>query len=86
MKKTIIAGLALSALFGTLGEVHALNYPWCIRGDTRGASDCHFSTKDQCAADGRGRGFGSQCYQNPPYDPSKGPLGEPITDKRPRRQ
>jgi Protein of unknown function (DUF3551) len=68
MRKPIIAGLAM--LGATLSsEVHAyVNYPWCAVGDTRGM-DCVFSTKEQCAADGRGRGFGTQCGPNPAYNP-----------------
>jgi hypothetical protein len=76
MKKLITAGLALSAVFAALGEVRAaVNYPWCVVGETRG-TECVFTTKEQCAASGRGQGFGSQCRQNPNYNPALGPLGE----------
>ena len=69
MKKSIAAGLALSAVFAALEEVHAYeNYPWCVVGDTRGV-DCVFATREQCAQDGRGRGFGTQCIKNPSYNP-----------------
>ena len=72
MKKLMTAGLSLSAVLTGLGEVKAyVNYPWCIIGDTRGI-DCVFSTLEQCTADGRNRGFGSQCVKNPNYDPKKG--------------
>jgi hypothetical protein len=88
MKALMTAGLSLSAMLTTLGEVKAyVNYPWCIIGDTRGI-DCVFSTFEQCTADGRNRGFGSQCVRNPDYDPKSGPvvnsgvmlnsLGQPI--------
>jgi hypothetical protein len=84
MKKSIAAGLALAAVFAALGEVHAyVNYPWCVVGDTRGV-DCVFSTKEQCAQDGRGRGFGTQCIRNPSYNPKlpsvveQGPRGAPA--------
>jgi hypothetical protein len=94
MKNLITAGLALSAVFTALREVHAyVNYPWCVYGEGRGI-DCVFSTREQCAADGRGRGFGSQCHQNPNYNPALGPVvdqgrgpvqvGPPLTRKRAR--
>jgi Protein of unknown function (DUF3551) len=76
MKKLITAGFALSAMLTASGEVNAyVNYPWCIIGDTRGV-DCVFSTQEQCTADGRNRGFGSQCIRNPDYDPRKGRVVE----------
>jgi Protein of unknown function (DUF3551) len=68
MKKLMIAGVALSALLTGSGQLHALNYPWCAIGEGRGV-DCVFASKMQCAQDGRGRGFGGQCYQNPYYNP-----------------
>jgi hypothetical protein len=74
MKKLMTAGLSLSAVLTPLGEVKAyVNYPWCIIGDTRGI-DCLFMSREQCAVDGRNRGFGSQCIKNPYYDPKKGPV------------
>jgi hypothetical protein len=67
MKKLMTAGFALSALFAASGKVQAeVNYPWCIMGDTR-AIDCYFSSREQCMQDGRNRGFGGQCIQNPAY-------------------
>jgi hypothetical protein len=72
MRKLITAGLALSAVFAALGEVHAsVSYPWCVMGETRGF-ECYFSTREQCAADGRGRGFGGQCIRNPYYNGAGG--------------
>jgi uncharacterized protein DUF3551 len=67
-KLPIMAGLAL--LGATLsGQAQAyVNYPWCYVGDNRGM-DCVFSTRDQCAQDGRNRGFGGQCMKNPNYNP-----------------
>jgi Protein of unknown function (DUF3551) len=71
MTKMLTVGLALSAMFAAVGEVHAyVNYPWCAMGDTRGI-DCVFATKEQCAQDGRGRGFGTQCILNPAYNPGQ---------------
>ena len=69
MKAWITAGLALSAMLAAFGPAHAyVNYPWCAYGESRGV-DCVFSTKEQCAQDGRGRGFGTQCTRNPSYNP-----------------
>jgi Protein of unknown function (DUF3551) len=70
MRKSVIAGLALWAAFAAFaGKTHAdVNYPWCLMGDTRGY-ECVFSTREQCMQDGRNRGFGSQCIQNPYYKP-----------------
>jgi hypothetical protein len=72
MKKLMTAGLSLSAMLAALGQVNAyVNYPWCIIGDHRGI-DCVFSSREQCAQDGRNRGFGGQCIKNPYYDPKQG--------------
>ena len=69
MKKLTTAAFALSALFAASGKVHAeVNYPWCLLGDTRGY-ECVFSSREQCSQDGRNRGFGGQCIQNPFYKP-----------------
>ncbi len=92
MKKLLIAVFSLFAVFTTSGEVQAyVNYPWCIIGDTR-AIDCVFMSREQCAVDGRNRGFGSQCIKNPYYDSKKGPvvgsqnmlnsLGQPLYKPR----
>jgi hypothetical protein len=71
MKKLIAGVLVLSAAFTALmGEADALaNYPWCIIGYHRSV-DCYFSTRDQCAAEGRTLGFGRRCIQNPFYNPA----------------
>ena len=77
MRKSIIAGLALSAAltaFGGKAQAY-VNYPWCLIGDSRGI-DCVFTSREQCAVDGRSRGFGGQCIQNPSYDPTKGRVVE----------
>ena len=84
MKKLIIAGLALSALFAATPQSHAyVNYPWCIHGDSRGM-DCVFSSREQCANDGRNRGFGGQCVPNPFYNPKLGPVVETPPTKKPK--
>jgi hypothetical protein len=78
MKKVMTAGFSLSALFAASGKVHAdVNYPWCLLGDTRGY-ECVFSSREQCAQDGRNRGFGGQCIKNPAFKP-----GAPtVSDKK----
>jgi len=68
MKKSMVAGLVLCALVAASGKASAyVNYPWCIIGDTR-AVDCVFMSREQCAMDGRNRGFGGQCMRNPFYN------------------
>jgi hypothetical protein len=70
MKKSMVAGVALSAVIAATGKANAYtNYPWCIIGDTRGI-DCVFTSREQCSVDGRNRGFGGQCIQNPSYNPA----------------
>lgn len=73
MRKSIIAGLAMcAALAAFAGRAQAyVNYPWCVIGDTRGF-ECVFTSREQCAMDGRNRGFGGQCIQNPSYNPARG--------------
>ena len=73
MRKSITAGLTLlGAMMASAGEVRAyVNYPWCSVGESRGM-DCVFMSREQCAQDGRNRGFGGQCRENPGYDPTKG--------------
>ena len=64
------AGLILAASFAVVENAAAyINYPWCIYGDSRGV-DCSYRSKEECAKSGRGRGFGSQCRQNPSYNPA----------------
>jgi hypothetical protein len=82
MRKSMITGLILgTGLMAFGGQAHAyVNYPWCVRGDGRGM-ECVFSTKEQCAMDGRNRGFGGTCMQNPFYDPTKGRVVESAAAK-----
>jgi Protein of unknown function (DUF3551) len=77
MRKSVLAGLVLwAALAAFAGKAQAyINYPWCIIGDTRGI-DCVFTSREQCALDGRNRGFGGQCIQNPSYSPARGRIVE----------
>jgi hypothetical protein len=83
MRKSVIAGLTLSAAFAAFaGKAHAeINYPWCIMGDTRGF-ECVFSTREQCMQDGRNRGFGGQCIQNPAYKPGKPTVSQTARPSR----
>lgn len=82
MRNSVIAGLALCAVFAG-GKAQAyVNYPWCIIGDTR-AVDCVFSSREQCAQDGRNRGFGGQCMRNPFYHFTRGQVIERAS-ARPR--
>jgi Protein of unknown function (DUF3551) len=86
MRKSIVTGLILGAgltVFGGQAQAYP-NYPWCVQGDTRG-TECYFSTREQCAMDGRSRGFGGQCIQNPFYDPTKGPIIESAAARRAQR-
>ncbi len=86
MRKLITAGLAFSAMVAASGGVRAaVNYPWCVIGESRGI-ECVFSTREQCAQDGRNRGFGGQCMRNQFYNPALGPTGEPISTKRKSRR
>jgi hypothetical protein len=82
MRKSVIAGLALSATFAAFaGKTHAdVNYPWCIIGNTR-AIDCYFSSREQCMQDGRNRGFGGQCIQNPYYKPGRPSVSGPVNKR-----
>jgi hypothetical protein len=78
MKKVMTAAFGLSVLFGVSGNAHAeVNYPWCIMGDTRGF-ECVFSSREQCMQDGRNRGFGGQCIQNPAYKPGPPTASGPV--------
>jgi hypothetical protein len=80
MRTSIIAGLALCVALTAFGGGKAqayVNYPWCVRGDTR-SLECVFSSREQCAVDGRNRGFGGECIKNPFYDPTRGQLINPF--------
>jgi hypothetical protein len=71
---------------GTVGGLRGkdprdVNYPWCIIGNTR-AIDCYFSSPEQCMQDGRNRGFGGQCIQNPYYKPGQPPTVSGPVAKR----
>ncbi len=81
MKKVMTAAFALSALFAASPKAHAeVNYPWCIIGDTR-TLECYFSSREQCAQDGRNRGFGSQCMPNPFYKPGAPTVSGPVNKR-----
>lgn len=79
MRKSVIAGMAVWAAFAAFaGKARAeISYPWCIMGDTRGY-ECVFSSREQCVQDGRNRGFGGQCIQNPFYKPGPPTVSGPV--------
>jgi Protein of unknown function (DUF3551) len=79
MRKSLITGLTLWVAFAAFaGKGHAeVSYPWCIMGDTRGY-ECVFSSREQCVQDGRNRGFGGQCIQNPFYKPGPPTVSGPV--------
>ena len=84
MKEFITAALPLCAVFTCLEPSYAYtNYPWCIISNNRGM-DCVFSSYEQCQADGRNRGFGSNCRQNPAYNPKLPSVVEGGAVRRPR--
>src|SRR5262245_2743896 len=67
MRQFMMTVTALAVFAAFAGKTHAeVNYPWCLMGDTRGY-ECVFSSREQCNQDGRNRGFGGQCIQNPAY-------------------
>jgi hypothetical protein len=62
--------LIASTAIGT--GAHAQSYPWCARyGNGFGASNCGFSTFQQCQADVSG--IGGFCAPNTLYQPAPGP-------------
>ena len=72
--KSLLFALGITAAataFGTLAE--AQNYPWCAQysGSAGGATNCGFSTYQQCMADVSG--IGGFCMQNNRYQPPTGP-------------
>jgi hypothetical protein len=77
-------GIVVSAV--TFGSgAHAQNYPWCAvfgGADTGGASNCGFTTFEQCMA--TRSGMGGFCERNTQYIPPPGP--HPAVAYRPRRR
>jgi hypothetical protein len=77
--------LALALGAATLGgSANAQNYPWCAvygGADTGGASNCGFTTFEQCEISRHG--MGGFCERNTLYVPSPGPHPAPV--HRPRR-
>ncbi len=72
MKTFLVAGgfLAATAAIGT--PAHAQSYPWCAQyGNGFGASNCGFSTLQQCQADVSG--IGGFCAPNTLYQPPAAP-------------
>jgi hypothetical protein len=82
MTKLITAVLASMAVFMAVGEVYAyINYPWCARTERRGFQ-CAFKSKAECVADSD-RGFGTNCMENPWYNPKLPFVVEQIPGKTP---
>ena len=72
MKTLLVASgfLAVTAVIGTPAQ--AQNYRWCAQyGSGFGASNCGFSTLQQCQADVSG--IGGFCAPNTLYQPSAAP-------------
>lgn len=72
-----ISLLAFGVCFGTVAmaaPAQAQNYPWCAQyagGSMGGATNCGFSTYDQCLD--TVRGIGGFCQVNTQYQPPMGP-------------
>jgi hypothetical protein len=73
--KTMLVGLALAAMMMPLAPAaHAqTNYPWCAQysGGRGGATNCGFTTFEQCLE--TVRGIGGFCERNNWYQPPPGP-------------
>ena len=82
MKRFItVVGLTLAtACAGSRDGLAYLNYPWCVYSR---ATDCSYRSKEECAQSGRSRGFGSQCRQNPGYNPKLPYVVEQPAIRRP---
>ncbi len=85
--KTCLFGLALLAAAAGFGSpAQAQNYPWCAEyggGDMGGATNCGFTTYEQCME--TLRGMGGFCNQNTQYQPPPGPHASPRAPKRSSR-
>ncbi len=77
-------GLAILAVTGGFSlPARAQNYPWCADyggGDMGGASNCGFTTFEQCMA--TLRGMGGFCNPNTQYQPPPGPHASPRAPRR----
>jgi hypothetical protein len=65
----IVIGIAAAG-----GDAHAQNYPWCAEyggGDMGGATNCGFTTYEQCMA--TLGGMGGFCNRNTQYVAPSGP-------------
>jgi hypothetical protein len=59
-------------------------YPWCTEyGGRGGATNCYFSTWDQCRAAASGNG--GYCYRNPFYGYAGYPADQPGAARKYRR-
>lgn len=74
-----------AATFGS--GANAQNYPWCAvfgGADTGGASNCGFTTFEQCMV--TRSGMGGFCERNTQYIPPPGPHPAPVYRSRRRIQ
>jgi Protein of unknown function (DUF3551) len=81
--RAVLFGLAVvtAAFTFNVGSANAYPvYPWCAHYMGIGATNCYFSTWEQCRA--AASGLGSYCYQNPFY----GYAGVPTYRSRPARR
>ena len=65
------------------GSANAQNYPWCAvygGADSGGASNCGFSTFEQCETSRHG--MGGFCQRNTQYVPSSGAYSGPAHRSR----
>jgi len=78
---TVITALAAPALLAPSDARANIEYPWCAvySGDAGGASNCGFSTIEQCRA--TVSGIGGSCEPNQFYRPQ-----QPTVRKRKRVQ
>jgi Protein of unknown function (DUF3551) len=73
----IVAGAAMNC------GAQAQNYPWCAvygGGDKGGATNCGFTSFEQCMA--TLRGMGGFCNQNTQYTPPAAPHHVPVHRRR----
>lgn len=70
----LLAAFTAPALFAPSAARANIEYPWCAvyGGDAGGASNCGFSTIEQCMA--TVSGIGGSCEPNQFYHPQRAPV------------
>lgn len=83
MKNFLFASALLAGIVATSTHADAQNYPWCAHYSGRGggATNCGFTTFDQCMA--TVSGIGGLCLRNTQYVPT-GAIRIPHTRVRRR--